>query len=152
MHRSQAPQDKPSAGHIVVPYVQELGGSFKNICYKYGVQTYFKGGTTIKQLLVTPKDQDHKERKGNVIYSYQCAEVDCNDEYIGKTSRTPGERYKEHLKEQSPIHAHSLQTGNIATSDNFNIIGREDQGLTRLIKEYIHQGQQSHPQKEQRYV
>ena len=104
----------------------------------------------MKQLLVRPKDQDPKDRKSNVIYSYQCAEVDCNEKYIGETSRTLGERYKEHLKEPSPIHTHSLCTGHSVATDNFNIIGREDQGLTRLIKVYIHQGQQSHPQQEHR--
>ena len=63
MHRSHPSKDKPSTGHIVVTYVQGLGKSFKNICYKYGVQTHFKGGTTIKQLLVRPKDQDPKDNK-----------------------------------------------------------------------------------------
>ena len=41
---------------------------------------------------------------------------------------------REHLKEPSPSHAHSIQTGHNANEDNFNILGREDQGLTRLIK------------------
>ena len=31
-----------------------------------------------------------------------------------------------------------LQTGHSSTPDNFNILGREDQGLTRTIKEAIH--------------
>ena len=77
--------------------------------------------------------------KSNVIYIYQCAEVDCDEEYIEETARTIGKRYKEHLKEPSTIHAHSLQTGHSATSDNFSIKGREDQGLTRLYRRvYIH--------------
>ena len=137
--KSGPPKDKPSTVCIVVPYVQGLGESFKNICYKYGVQTHFKGGTTIKQLLVRLKDQDPKEGKSNVIYSYQCAEVDCDEEYKGETFRTLGERYKEHLlKEPSAIHVHSIHTGYSATSDDFNIIGREDHDLTRLIKESIY--------------
>ena len=71
-------KDKPSAGHIVVPYVQGLGEALKKICSRYGVQTYFKGSATIKQLLVRTKDQDPKDCKSNVMYSYQCGEVDCN--------------------------------------------------------------------------
>ena len=47
----------------------------------------------------------------------------------------PGECYREHLKEPSPIHAHSLHTGHQLSPDQFNIIGREDQDLSRLIKE-----------------
>ena len=42
------------------------------------------------------------------------------------------------MAEPSPIHVHNLQTGHSTTTDNFSIIGREDQGLTRLIKESIY--------------
>ena len=143
MHTSQAQKDKPSAGHIVVPYVWALGESFKNICCKYGVQTYFKGVLQSNNFL---SDQRTKTPRKGKVMSFTVAEVDYNEEYIGETSRTLEERYKEHLNKPSPIHVQSLQTGHSATSDNFNIIGREDQGLTRLLKEYIHQGQQSHPQ------
>ena len=131
-------KDKTCTGHTVVPYVQGLGENLKMICSSYGVQTYFKGGATIKQLLVRPKDQVPKDCKSNVIYSYKCGEVDCDEEYIGETSRTLGERYKEHLNEQSPIYAYNLQTGYSTNPDKFNILGREDQGLTRLIKESIY--------------
>ena len=122
----------------MVPYVQGLGENLKKICSRYGIQTYFKGGATIKQLPVRPKDQDPKDCKSNVIYSYQCGEVDYNEEYIGETSRILGERYKEHVKEPSPIHVHNLQTGHSTNPDHFNILSREDQGLTRLIKESIY--------------
>ena len=89
-------------------------------------------------MLVKPKDQDPKEKKSGAIYMYQCGELMCSKEYIGEASRTLGERYKEHLKEPSPIHVHSLQTGHNTTPDNFNIIGREDHGLARTIKESIY--------------
>ena len=55
-------------------------------------------------MLVRPKDQDPKEKSG-VIYSYQCEAIDCGEEDISETSRTHGERYKEHLREPSPIQA-----------------------------------------------
>ena len=47
-------------------------------------------------------------------------------------------RYKEYLKEPSAIHVYIQQTGHNSTSNNFNIIGREDQGLVRTIKEAIY--------------
>ena len=123
---------------MVIPYTKGIAESFKNICGKYGIQAYFKGNTTIKQALMKPKDQDHKDKKSWVIYSYQCRDIACDEEYIGETSRTLGERYKEHLKQPSPIHAHIQQTGHTSTTSNFNIIGREDQGLARTIKEAIY--------------
>ena len=114
-----------------------IAESFKNICGKYGIHPYFKGNTTIKQILMKPKDQDPKDRKSGAIYSYQCGDIACSEEYIGETLGTLGERYWEHLKQPSPIHVHLQQTGHTTTNNNFNIIGREDQGLARTIKESI---------------
>ena len=122
-------------GHIVIPYVHGLGESIKCSCTKYGIQTHFKGNRTIKQILVKPKDQDPKEKKSGVIYSYQCGAVDCGEEYISETSRTLKERYKEHLREPSPIQVHIQSTGHQLSQGNFNIIDREGHNLTRLIKE-----------------
>ena len=44
-----------SKGHIVIPYTQGLCESIKKICGRYGIQTHFKGGRTIKNLLVSPR-------------------------------------------------------------------------------------------------
>ena len=85
-------------GHIVIPYTQGLCESMKKICGRYGIQTHFEGGRTIKNLLVSPKDKDPMVNQSGAIYWYQCGDLSCNDEYIGETSRTFGERYKEHLK------------------------------------------------------
>ena len=71
-----------------------------------------------------PKDQDPMEKKSGVIYSYQCTNLACNEEYIGEMARTLGERCKEHLKQPSPIHAHIQQTGPNIADNSFNIIGR----------------------------
>ena len=85
-----------------------------------------------------PKDWDPKDNKSGLIYSHQCHHLDCNEEYIGETSRTLGERRKEHLKQPSPIHGHSQATGHSIENNNFNIIGREDWGQARTIKESIY--------------
>ena len=81
-------------GHIVIPYTQGLCESIKKICGRYGIQTHFKGGRTIKNLLVSPKDKDPMVNQSGAIYWYQCGDLGCHDEYIGETSRTFGERYK----------------------------------------------------------
>ena len=107
-------------------------------CGKYGIQVHFKGNTTIKQLLMKPKDQDRKEKKSGIIYSYQCTNIACNEEYIGETSRTLGERCKEHLKQPSPIHVHIQQTGHTIEDNSFNIIGKEDRRQGRTTKESIY--------------
>ena len=64
--------------------------------------------------------------------------IDCNEEYIGKSGRTLGERYKEHLKAPSPIIIHQSNSGHAKTLNNFKIIGREDNSLARTIKESLY--------------
>ena len=72
---------------------------------------HFKGGNTIKSLLMAPKDKDPITKMSGVIYRYKCDGMECDDEYIEESSKTFGERFKEHLKAPSPI------------CDHFNIIG-----------------------------
>ena len=81
-----------------------------------------------------PKEKDPMVNQSGAIYWYQCGDLGCDDEYIGETSRTFGERYKEHLK--APLcHSSSNHTTN---QNNFQIIGREGQNLARNIKESIY--------------
>ena len=63
--------------HITVPYYRGLSESIKQRCKIYGVQVYFRGGTTIKNLLMAPKDLDPMMKKSGVIYSYKCGRVEC---------------------------------------------------------------------------
>ena len=87
--------------------------------------------------LVQPKDKDPKEKKSGVSYYNQCPAIDCGDEHIGETSRTLEKQCKEYPRELSPIQVHRQLTGHQTTPHNFNILGREGQDLTRLIKEAI---------------
>ena len=118
-------------GHIVIPYTQGLCKSIKKICSRYGIQTHFKGYSTIKDPLVFPKDKDPMVNKSGAIYWFQCGDLTCDDEYIGETSRTFGERFKENLKELSPIHNHSINTGHPTTQHNFQIIGSQEHDITK---------------------
>ena len=127
-------------GHNVIPYPQGLCKSIKKICSKNGIQTHFKGSRTIMNILVSPRDKDTIEKKSGVIYWFQCGELVCDEEYIGETSRTFGERFQEHLKDPSPIYHHSNTIGHIITQDNFQIIWRKNCDIARTIKESIYIG------------
>ena len=87
---------------------------------------------------MAPKDKVPMLKKSGVIYSYKCSRVECDEEYIGESSRTFGERFKEHQKAPSPIFDHYNITGHSISIDNFNIVGREDQNLMRAIKEALY--------------
>ena len=75
-----------------------------------------------------PRTKTLWSTKSSAIYWYQYGDLGCDDEYIGETSRTFGERYKEHLKApQLFITTSAKQAG-----------GREGHNLATNIKEYIY--------------
>ena len=123
---------------IVVPYHQGLSENFKRTCSKHRVQVHLKGGLTIKNLLMAPKDKDAIMKKSGVINRYKYNRVECDEEYIGESARNFVERFKEHLKIPSPIYDNSVIFGHSVTIDNFRIVGREDQNLLRTIKEALY--------------
>ena len=63
--------------------------------------------------------------------------VECDDEYIGESTQTSGERFNEHLRVSSSIHGHQSTIGHPAALDNFSIVGREGQGFARTIKKSL---------------
>ena len=136
--KKQHPSVQKKICHMVVPYSKGIGESFKNICKKIWNTGIFQGRKTIKNLLVSPKDKDNIKKKSNVIYWFRCDKIDCKEDYIGESSRTFEERYKEHLKAPSPIHEHQNSTGHITSVENFKIIGREDHNMARAVKEAIY--------------
>ena len=83
-------------------------------------------------------DKDPMLKQSGVIYRYHCDRVDCDEEYIGESSRTFGERFKEHLKPPSPIYDHSNISGHNVSINNFKIVGREDLNQMRAIKQAIY--------------
>ena len=66
------------------------------------------------------------EQKSGVIYWFRCQELECNDDYIGESAGTFGERLKNTSKHLHPCVA---TTGHITTLDNFS--------FARTIKESI---------------
>ena len=108
-----------------------MGESCKNICRKHGVNMYFKGGNTSKDLLVLvhPKDRDTS-----------CKRVELS---TGSGVRHRGicrtfvERLESNMKAPSLIHDHHNITGHEVSLDNLSIVGREDQNIARTIKQAI---------------
>ena len=71
-------------GILSYPTHKVLSESIKKICGRYGIQTHFKGGRTIKTLVVSPKDKDPMVNQSGAIYWYQCGDLGCDAEYIGE--------------------------------------------------------------------
>ena len=58
-------------GHIVILHTQGPCKSINRICGRYGIQTHFRGNSTIQNLLVSPRDKDPMVNKSGAIYWYQ---------------------------------------------------------------------------------
>ena len=110
----------------------------KKTCSEYGVQVYFKGGNTIKNLLMAPKDQDAIQKKVGSSTDNSVTGWSVMRNTLVNPLETFGERFKEHLKVPSPIYDPQNITGHNVTLDNFSIVGREDQNLCRWIKEALY--------------
>ena len=113
---------------------------FKKLCKKKGIQVHFKGTNTLRTALGNPKDKDPKKNQTDIIYHYQCPQMNCPSAYIGESGRSLGERVKEHFKAPSPIHLHSTTTGHPMDPEQFNIVHKEVNSHSRTIKEamFIH--------------
>ena len=55
-----------------------------------GIQVYFKGGNTMKNIPMAHNDKENITQKSGGIYEYKCDGVECDDEYFGECMRTFG--------------------------------------------------------------
>ena len=108
------------------PYIKGISKSFKNICGKKEVHVHFKGGDTIRNLLVAT-DRDNITQKSGVIYGCKCDRLECDEEYLGESARTFRERLRGHLRAPFPHHYTRV--------NNFCMVCRNAHNITRTIKE-----------------
>ena len=121
-------------GHIVIPYTQ---GFCKSIKRSVGGMVYKHTSKVVapsKTYWSPPRTKTPWSTKSGAIYWFQCGDLTFDDECVGETSRTFEERFKEHLKDPSPIHHHSSNTGHPTTQQNFQIIGRDGMVYLEILK------------------
>ena len=99
-------QNKPC---MILPCVRGLSESMKNICNKHGVQLHYRGGNTIEGLLMAPQVKDHITMKSGIIYRFKWDRVDCDDEYIGESSRTFGKYHLPYIWDEVLINIPELK-------------------------------------------
>ena len=81
------------------------------------------------------------EKQSLIVYHIKCGE--CNENYIGKTSRIFAIRLKENAesvtgREDSSIHIHHLQTGHMIDFKGATILDRADTNHKLEVKEILH--------------
>ena len=124
--------------YMVVPYYQGLSESVEEKLQQVWGTSLLQRRCYHQEPPDGPQGPGSYAEKSRVIYRYNCDRVDCDEEYIGESSRTFGERFKEHQKALSPIYDYYNITGHLVSIDNFSIVGREDQSLIRTIRETLY--------------
>ena len=113
----------------------------ESLYFKYtAVQVCFKGVNTLKSLLMHPKDKVPTSQKKDIVYYWECHADSCSSSYIGETSRSLGERVKEHSKSStSAILKHCTDFYHpLPSIKNFSIIDKDSSQVTWEAKEAIH--------------
>ena len=144
-------------GQVVLPYVQGVTEKLTRILKKHKISTAVKPHSTLRQLLVRPKDQVKKEDQGQVVYRIPCKM--CNKAYVGETGRQLKTRIEEHKKEvdslentaftrstrktsektvhKSAITDHITTTNHVIDWENTKILDRAENKRIRQVREAI---------------
>ncbi|XP_072017464.1 uncharacterized protein [Amphiura filiformis] len=85
-----------SKGLVIIPYVEKMTETATRIFRKHGIATAVRPHTTLRKMLVHPKDKRDPMSTTDCIYEIPCA--NCDNTYVGETGRRFETRLKEHKK------------------------------------------------------
>ena len=153
--RKKSDDNIKSRGMVVIPYISGVSEKVARILKKKQVNTAMRPHTTLKGLLVHPKDKtDPKEG----VYCIECN--NCDKVYVGETKRALKTRVAEHKKDvqdhekmkaytrnsrkesmserhKSAITDHVLQENHTIKWDKAKMVVRERDWVARGIREAI---------------
>ena len=96
---------------VVIPYIKGLSEQYRHALAKYRVRVFFKATSTIRSLLMHPKNPIPDAQKTDIIYHWKCPADNCTAEYIGETNRSLKERVSYHRNQTtSAIRNHRIST------------------------------------------
>ena len=100
------------------------------------LRVFFKGTSTIKSLLMHPKDPIPDAQETHIIYHWKCPTNNCTAEYIGETNRSLKERVSDHRNQTtSAIRNHHISTKHLkAELKKFNNNRKREQHPTPSSK------------------
>ena len=125
---------------VVIPYIKGLSEQDRHNLAKYRVRVFFKSTSTIKSLLIHPKDPIPDAQKTDIIYPWKCPADNCTAEYIGETNRSLKETVSNHRNQiTSAIRNHHISTKHPkAELKDITIIYRESNTLHHQAKVALH--------------
>ncbi len=96
-NQKQKEEQEKSKGMVIIPFVEGLSEAMECVLKKHKISTAMKPHTTLKQLLVHPKDKPEIGEVGEIVYEIPCQS--CDAKYIGGTGRLFRNRLQEHKQE-----------------------------------------------------
>ena len=90
-------------GLVIIPYVENLSEKATRVFKRHGISTAIRPHSTLRQMLVHPKDKRDPATTTDCVYEIPCA--NCNRSYIGETGRRFSTRLNEHMKETQKMEA-----------------------------------------------
>ena len=120
--------------------MEGLSEKLKRAFASAGVNTSFKPLTTLRKVLVSPKDKIAPEKQSGVIYRIKCK--DCDSLYIGESGRKLEKRLAEHKSKaassKSAIREHiECSKGHNIDWENVKVLEREPKDFPRKILEAL---------------
>ena len=135
---------------ITLPYVRGVSEAVRRILTPLGVKVTFRPNTTLKQLLVRPKDQAPDRERANVVYQVPCA--NCPATYVGQTGRHLHQRLREHRRAvesgdcaNSALAEHAWGCHHPVDWDRVRVLDCHPHLHQRLTLESVHIRSQSQP-------
>ena len=78
--------NKKSKGYVAIPYVEGLSEPATRIFRKHDIATVMSPHTTLRKLLVHPKDKRDPLSTTGFVYEVPC--INCNKSYVGENGET----------------------------------------------------------------
>ena len=132
-------QLNPRKKYISTPYIKGTSERVSRLMKPYNIQLSNKPTNTIRSQLCKLKDRRNVTEKTNVVYEISCR--DCDQVYIGQTSRQLQQRVSEHQRavrlqdHLSLLYQHSNQHTHTMNFENVKILASEKNDSSRVLLE-----------------
>ena len=135
---------------VTLPYVWGVSEAVRRILTPLGVKVSFRPHTTLRHLLMRPKDRVAERELTGVVYQVPCA--GCPATYVGQTNRRLNQRLSEHRRAvesgeaaTSALAEHAWEAHHPVDWDKVRVLDHQPHHHQRLILESIHIRSQTRP-------
>ncbi len=131
---------------VTIPYVANTSEKIRRILNQFDINTTFKPGNTLRQMLVHPKDKVKKENRSGVVYGISCSDPSCEDVYIGETAQPLHKRMYQHRRPSasgldSAVYTHLQEHDHTFKNEEVKILDSElrwfERGVREAVREWV---------------